>query len=191
MEVAEGRAAFASEEDRSLAEALLRGDSDSFGTVRRWIRAAAGPYRPALGADLEDLEQEILVSVVESLREGRFEGRSQLGTYVKKAVVYRCLNRIRDRRKRVFVPPEDAHLEWRGVDPYRAAADREELERALDILSETSEACRELWRLLARGLSYGAMSERLGVTAGTLRVRVLRCRQKALDLWKRRMGDER
>lgn len=174
---------FASREDRSLAEALVRGEADAFATVRRWIRAAAGPYRPAIGADLEDLEQEILLSLVNALREGRFEGRSQLATYVKKAVVYRCLNRIRDRRKRVFVPAEDVRLECRGPDPYREAADRDELERALRVLAGMSETCREMWRLIAAGLSYTEMSAKLGVAVGTLRVRALRCRQRALELW--------
>lgn len=182
---------FASEEDRTLAEALLRGEPDAYDTARRWIRAAAGPYRPTLGADLEDLEQEILLSLVEALREERFEGRSQLATYVKKAVVYRCINRIRDGGKRVFVAPEDVRLESTNIDPYREAADREELQRALEVLAETSEACREVWRMVAAGLSYATMSERLGVAAGTLRVRVLRCRQRALELWERRTGTER
>ena len=36
--------------------------------------------------------------------------------------------------------------------------------------------------MIHRGLSYEAMGQRLGVAAGTLRVRVLRCREKALAL---------
>ena len=34
--------------------------------------------------------------------------------------------------------------------------------------------------MIHRGLGYEAMGEALGVAAGTLRVRVLRCREKAL-----------
>jgi hypothetical protein len=34
--------------------------------------------------------------------------------------------------------------------------------------------------MIHRGLGYDAMSERLGIAAGTLRVRVLRCREKAV-----------
>jgi RNA polymerase sigma-70 factor (ECF subfamily) len=182
---------FASGEDRALAEALGRGEADAFATVRRWVRAAAGPYRPAIGADLEDLEQEIILTLLDALREGRFEGRSRLATYEKKAVVYRCLNRIRDRRKRVFVPPEDVRLECRSPDPYREAADRDELERALRVLAGMSETCREIWCLIAAGLSYTEMSARLGVAVGTLRVRALRCRQRALELWDGATGSGR
>lgn len=174
---------FASLEDRALAEALERGETEAVTRVRRWVRGAAGPFRSRVGDDLEDLEQEVLLSLTRALREGSFEGRSTLFTYVRKAVVYRCLNRVRDRRQRELVALEGARLEAPGPSPHREAAGREELERALDVLSRMSEECRELWRFLHQGLTYSEMSDRLGVAAGTLRVRMLRCRRRALELW--------
>lgn len=177
--------------DRALCEAIARGEPEVIDRVRRWIRGAAGPFRSSLGADLEDLEQDVLLSLTETLRDGAFEGRSSLATYVKKAVVYRCLNRVRDARKRTFVPTEEVRLEWRGPNPHRETTGREEVEWAFEVLARMSDECRELWRMVQEGSSYPEMATRLGVAAGTLRVRMLRCRRKAHELWERLTGTSR
>ena len=49
-----------------------------------------------------------------------------------------------------------------------------------EVLDRASQECRELWRMLVLGLSYREMSLRLQVAEGTLRVRVLRCRERAV-----------
>ena len=50
------------------------------------------------------------------------------------------------------------------------------------VLEQVSEECRRLWQMLFAGLSYREMSETLGVKAGALRVRVLRCRKRAVEV---------
>lgn len=164
---------------------LLAGEEAALAEVRRWVRGAASPYRLRLAAELEDVEQEVLLELLESLRAGRFEGRSRLSTYVRRMVHHKCLNRLRARRGRRFVDVADVEL----VDPeptaFERARRRRDLELGLRVLAEMSEACRELWAMIHRGLGYQAMSESLGVAAGTLRVRVLRCREKALALRER------
>lgn len=182
---------FSSPEDRALAASLQRGEPHAVEQVRRWVRGTARPFRSRIGADLEDLEQEVLISLCGTLQDGSFQGRSSLTTYVKRAVVYRCLNRIRATRTKTFVPAEDVRLEWSGPTPYRETADRDELRRALEVVAAMSEECRELWRLLHEGLSYPEMSSRLGVAAGTLRVRMLRCRRRAHEIWEKRTGTAR
>ena len=59
--------------------------------VRRWVSGATTPYRRSLGHEIEDIEQEVLLALVEALREGRFEGRSSLATYVRSMVLHRIL----------------------------------------------------------------------------------------------------
>jgi DNA-directed RNA polymerase specialized sigma24 family protein len=48
--------------------------------------------------------------------------------------------------------------------------------------------CRRLWRMLVDGFSYREMSDEYGVSEGALRVRVLRCRRKALEVRERLLG---
>ena len=45
-----------------------------------------------------------------------------------------------------------------------------------------SEQCRELWQMLGRGMSYREMSREVGLAAGTLRARVMRCRRQAIEI---------
>jgi len=166
--------------DRRHVADLLAGEEAALAEVRRWVRGAVSPYRLRLAAELEDLEQEILLDLLESLRAGRFEARSRLSTYVRRMVHYKCLNRLRAQRGRRFVDVADIEL----VDPeptaFERARRRRDLELGLRVLAEMSAACRELWAMIHRGMGYEAMSESLGVAAGTLRVRVLRCRERAL-----------
>ena len=168
-------------EDALVAQ-LLDGDSETINEVRRWIRGACIPYRRHLAADLEDLEQLVLLELLEALRAGRFRGESRLATYVRRMVHYKCLNRVRDARRRTWVDVDDADLKATSPSPFEQVSSRTSVERALRVLALMSEACRDLWRMIHDDMCYREMSEQTGVTAGTLRVRVLRCRQRALQL---------
>ena len=166
--------------DEKLIAGLLEGDHDAVAEARRWIRGASSPYRRRLAADLEDLEQQVLLELVLSLRAGRFQGDSKLATYVRRMAHYKCLNRLRDSSRRQWVDVEDVELVADSPTPFEQAAGRQIVDRTLRMLSQMPEACRDLWRMIHEGLSYREMSEKVGVSPGTLRVRVLRCRQKAL-----------
>lgn len=166
--------------DRDLIARLLEGAEEGLATVRSWVRGAAGGYRLRLGGEIEDVEQEIVIELLAALRAGRFEGRSRLSTYVRRMVHHKCLNRMRSRRGRSQVEASEIDLVDPAASPFEVVRRRDELELALRVLAEMPESCRELWSMIHRGLGYDAMSERLGIAAGTLRVRVLRCRERAL-----------
>jgi len=168
--------------DERLVAGILSGEEGALSQVRRWVRGAIGPYRFRLAADIEDIEQEILVDLLAALAAGRFEGRSLLATYVRRMVHHKCLNRLRSRRGRQWVDCAEVELVDSEPTPFDRARRRGELELGLRVLAGMPESCRELWTMIHRGLSYEAMGQRLGVAAGTLRVRVLRCREKALAL---------
>jgi DNA-directed RNA polymerase specialized sigma24 family protein len=61
-------------------------------------------------------------------------------------------------------------------------SNREDRDLLMRVLERVSPDCRGMWRLILAGLSYREMSGRLNVAEGTLRVRVLRCREKASAL---------
>jgi RNA polymerase sigma factor (sigma-70 family) len=105
--------------------------------------------------------------------------------------LYRCINRGRDRRRRPSVAIDDLALPSPRPQPEEEAGAREEVRTALRVLARLGEACRQLWAMVHEGLSYVEMSERLAVAPGTLRVRVLRCRQKAAEEWRRLTGESR
>ena len=171
------------DEDRRLIERFLAGDGAAAATLEGWIRSAAFPYRHLVGEDWDDGIQESLIKVLENLRDDRFDGRSSLKTYVWRLTSYRFIDRLRRRRQQVDL--DDVELVDREGDPADLALRRERWRMAARVLEKSSEACRQLWRLLLSGLGYRQIGEQLGVAAGTLRVRMLRCRDKALELRQR------
>ena len=176
------------QEDRQLVEAFLAGEAGAVQTVTTWIRQALGSYRRRLGADWEDTVQEVLVEAIELLRKGTFEGRSRLRTYLWRVANHTALDQLRrDRSDRM----DDfevalAQAPSPGDSPLSGLLRREQMTSLLELLHQMSSACRELWSMILEGLSYNEMSQRVGVAAGTLRVRVLRCRQRAIAALKER-----
>src|SRR5690606_31753639 len=110
---------------------------------------------------------------------------------VRRMALYRCINRGRDRRRRPSVAIDDVALESPRPQPEQEARDRGEVRTALRVLARLGEGCRRLRARVNEGLTYAEMSERLAVAPGTLRVRVLRCRQKAAEEWRRLTGEAR
>ncbi len=169
--------------DAEQIRKLLAGDAQGLQEVRRWIRGAASPYRELLANDLEDLEQEALCELLVALRAERFRGSSSLRTYVRRLVHHTCLDRLRAARVRQPVALDAIELSTPDEDsPGERLARQEDLRLALRVFAQLPVGCRELWRWILEGASYRAMSLRLGVSEGTLRVRVLRCRRRALEL---------
>jgi RNA polymerase sigma-70 factor (ECF subfamily) len=169
-------------DDRGRIAGFLAGNEEALAEVRRWVRGALHPYRLRLAAELEDLEQEVLSDLLAALRGDRFRGESLLATYVRRMVHHKCLTRLRNAAGRPTVGTDEVELVDPTPSPFERARREGDLALALRVLASMPAGCRELWDMIHRGLSYEAMSERLGVAAGTLRVRVLRCRARALAL---------
>jgi len=166
--------------DGELARALERGEETAAREVAGWVRRAASPFRFRLGADWDDAVQGCLLELLVALREARVPEGAPLRGYVWRLTVRSCIDRMRSR----------ARWRWTGLDPERgeepgivggllAAESRRQL---LAVVNAVPAGCRRLWALLLAGRSYREMSEQLGVGEGALRVRVLRCRRRALAL---------
>jgi RNA polymerase sigma factor (sigma-70 family) len=167
--------------DQEVVTRFLRGDREAVGTVDGWISRAAWPYQRRLADTWDDVLQEVRLEVTRLLGQGKFRGESSLRTYLWRVVSHTCLDQLRSRGKRQWTDLEEVDKAGNGGDPGRQAAPAraEDRDLLLRVLGKTSRDCRELWRLIVHGLSYREMSLRMGVAEGTLRVRVLRCREKA------------
>lgn len=80
------------------------------------------------------------------------------------------------------MPIEDEALTDDKPSPAEFAGRRAEVEIAKKVLGAMGEDCRQLWTMIHDGMSYSEMSRLQGISEGTLRVRVHRCRQKAMKL---------
>jgi RNA polymerase sigma factor (sigma-70 family) len=168
--------------DRELVEGLLAGEAGAAAEIERWVRLAATSFRSRLAHDWEDAVQDALVEVLESLRAGLFRGEGALRGYVWRTAARNCLDRVRRRRRWVFVEVEESSLAPSAATALRDLLSRESRDRLLQLMARLPRTCRDLWREILLGRSYREMSERFGVAEGALRVRVLRCRRRALAL---------
>ena len=173
-------------EDAEVVDRYLKGEAQAVGTVDGWIARAAYPYQRRLSSRWDDVLQDIRLEVTRLLKQGKFRGESSFKTYLWRVVSHTCLDQIR----------AESRVKWTEID---AGDDSEEpsfntaspvnegpgarsevKDLLLRVLERVPAECRELWRMIHAGLSYREMSTRLGVAEGTLRVRVLRCREKAV-----------
>lgn len=166
-------------EDVDLIARFLADERQAVATIDGWLVHAALPYRRRIAEGWDDLLQDLRLEVTRLLKEERFRGEASLRTYLYRVVSHAALNRIRSRERWQFTPLEDD-----GHNP-RAEERAESKDLLLRILARTSAECRRLWTLIFEGHDYHEMSRYLGVAEGALRVRVLRCRRRAIELRER------
>jgi RNA polymerase sigma-70 factor (ECF subfamily) len=165
-----------------LIDGFLTGDHSAIGTIDGWVQQAAWPFRRRLGDRWEDLLQDVRMETLRLLKSQRFRGESSLKTYLWRVTNNACVDKVRAQSRVQW--EEIEQVDQRGDEPQRIAlADAfrgETKDLLIRVLSEMSEECKELWRMIFEGHSYREMSDELGVSEGALRVRVLRCRRRAL-----------
>lgn len=168
-------------EDADRIRRFLRGDPGTLDEVDGWIRGASWSFRAKLGEDWEDVLQDVRLEVTRLLQDGAFRGDSSLKTYLWYVVSHACLDQLRARRRWSWTDLDDAtdRLENEGLHLPAASAGHADRDLIARVLADASAECRKMWSFLLAGFSYAEMSERLEIAAGTLRVRVLRCRKKA------------
>lgn len=163
--------------DEPSVEAILAGEPDAIHLVQSWIGVAASGFRRKLDFEWDDLQQEFMLEVLEELRGGAWAGEGPLRAFVRRCVVHSCIDRVRYRDR--WKMRDLSAVERRPHPSYR---DRTNYLALLDLARRLPDECRRMWRMIAEGLSYEEMADAVGVRAGTLRVRVLRCRRRATEL---------
>jgi RNA polymerase sigma-70 factor, ECF subfamily len=171
-------------QDIELAEAFARGEAAALAQVDGWLTRAASAFRRRLGADWEDVLQEVRVEALRLLRQGSFRGDSSLRTYLWQVTAHTCIDALRRRARRPVLDPLDADgpIPSAEASPLDRVLARETHRAFLAVRDAVSRECRELWDLILQGLGYREIGVRLGVSEGALRVRALRCRRHAAEL---------
>jgi len=156
---------------------LLAGDRKTVGEVVRWIsRVLASPNFWAIRRDWNDMVQEVMGRVIDSLRRGRFDADRSLRTYVQGVTRFTAFDAIGRRPPEV---QEDEDAEEPAAPTEAGGSVEERLEAAQltrFVLERAGETCREL--LTAYFLdqqSYAEISEATGQPLGTLKSRLFRC----------------
>lgn len=172
------------QDDDGLIRRFLAGDAEAVATVDVWLVRAASPYRRRLFAQWEDVLQQARLEVTKLLQRGTFRGESSLKTYLWQVANHTCLYAIRAHHRAPVMDAEaiDSQVQPESRSPFNRVRERESAELVRQVVREAAPECRSLWGMIQAGLSYQEMSARLGASEGALRVRVLRCRRRAVDV---------
>ncbi|HEV8122508.1 MAG TPA: sigma-70 family RNA polymerase sigma factor [Candidatus Polarisedimenticolia bacterium] len=134
-------------------------------------------------AEREDLVQESMAQLWESIGGDRFDPGRSFEAFVRTLATRRCIDLRRGRRATSELSPELVSSE---ADPEAALLARERLETGRRVLKGLGERCRELIRLHAgEGLTYAEIGRRWDRSEGALRVQMCECLSQA----RRRLRD--
>src|SRR5262249_45393922 len=173
--------------DAVLVAGVLDGRADSHAHRDRWVREVVTHPRLGLGDAADDVAQETHRRLLLAFRAERYRGEASLRTYVWRVAEHAAIDHLRARRRRLQPAPLDELPEGRGpgappeVEAQLGHAERRSL--FARVLAELSEECRRLFGLIVfEELPYARVAERLGATEGAIKVRALRCREKASEI---------
>lgn len=161
----------------SLQGRLLAGDKEALRQVSRWVAesmTAARFWR--LRPEWQDLHQEALLRLFESLKRERFRSDGEFKSYVQGICRHMALDRLAELARR---PSADMSNNPAGN---RSAGDTEDLliseHLVRRILDDSAMNCREMIRAyFLEGMSYAELASKLDVPVGTAKSRLFRCLQ--------------
>ncbi|HSS49810.1 MAG TPA: RNA polymerase sigma factor [Thermoanaerobaculia bacterium] len=187
LQIVYGRKEPRGRNDQEIVKDFLAGKAEAVGTVDGWITRAAWPYQRRLSNRWEDVLQDIRLEVTRLLFKGSFRGESSLRTYLWRVVSHTCLDYLRAANKWRWSDlenPEDPDsVVRRYVDQETDDLPLIRRKEAEDLLARVLERaphdCRVMWQMILAGLTYREMSSKLGIAERTIRVRILRCRERA------------
>jgi RNA polymerase sigma-70 factor (ECF subfamily) len=173
--------------DETVIRGFLDGDPPCAGRISAWIFEVLRHPRFGLGPDAEDVAQQVRRNLIGAFRDGRFAGHASLRTYVWRVTQHAAIDRLRARRTKPIDVSIDAVDEppHPGPSPEDAVLRRERREVFARILTSLGDDCRNLFHLIVfEELSYAEIARRLQATEGAIKVRALRCREKAVAEYK-------
>ena len=166
----------------ALIAGFLRGDRACAEQIDTWIAEVLRHPGLRLGDDRDDVAQQVRRKLLISLRTGTFLGTASLRTYVWRAAQHVAIDHLRARRRRPAPAPLDdvAEPADAALTPERALLQRERRDTLLRLLERLGDDCRTLLQLIVFDeLSYKEIAARLQASEGAIKVRALRCREKA------------
>ena len=165
------------DQDFSLIRSFIDGDESTFRTlvikhkekVRNLVFITLGDAEY-----VDDISQDVFISVYHKLREFRFE--SKFTTWLYRITVNKCRDYLRKKRVRsIFVPIKDSDTEY-GTGPFSENIDVPHLVRsAIEKLPEKLKVPLVMRDI--EGLSYKEIADQLGTEVGTIKSRIFRARE--------------
>lgn len=167
---------------RFLAARVEKGDLAAFRGIVDHTRAPLYRLAARLSGDLaeaEDALQEAYVDAYRALREGRWDGRSKVETWLYRIVTNASIDALRKRRESGREAREPREPRFDGEVAAEARVALRELDAMLADLAPQDRAALVLTAV--EGLSAKAAADALGCSEGALEQRLVRARAALRD----------
>lgn len=161
---------------------FLAGDSEVVEEIRSTIAAVVRRFRLFASGSEDELKREALGRVFLSLAAGRFRGEASLETFAGNVAKYTCLEHLRRRRADAASHSGQLPTTSPAPTPEEILLRDEKYRAGLRAVSSLPADCVQLIHFVfVLGLPFREVAERLGVSEGTLRVRLHRCRARLAE----------
>lgn len=135
----------------------------------------------------DDVFQEVLKAVATSLSTFTGDTTAQFWAWCYRIVRFKLADYYRSKRieRMQPMPPEEIRelVEASAQTAPLSAADKHDLEYALNLLASSKPECREnLWRHFVLGLDYAEIAEEENLSYDSIRMRIARCLDEAKQL---------
>lgn len=167
------------------AASAPRGDTRAFEVlVSRYQQRVLTNCRCITGSadDAPDLAQEVFVKIFFGLN--RFEGRSQVSTWVNRIKINHCFNFLRRQEGKLHIstddpdapPSPEPSVEARAERDLLSQAERSRVQQVVDALPGTLRVPLVLREY--DGFSYQEIAEELGIGLSAVKMRIKRAREE-------------
>ena len=166
------------ESERNVAQGMEGDDQESLGIVLRWISATLNsPRFWSLRGEWLDLQQEVVMRVVESLRLGRYDRSREFRLYVQGIARFTALQAL-EKQMHSRAGRAALHLTDREEPDWERHVGARQAARW--VLDNASPECRSLIvDYYFKEMNYAEIAGSRALPVGTIKSRLFRCLEAA------------
>ncbi|MCB9398625.1 MAG: RNA polymerase sigma factor [Acidobacteria bacterium] len=162
----------------------LDGDIETLSQVSEWILQATYSFRQKLGDAREDLVQSVHQELITYLSQNHQSIEKSFKALVWRIATHRSIDWCRRQSRH---PSEDLPPDLQDGHPQalQKILSAESAALVARVMMAVKKECRDIWLRIAAGDSYQEIASALQISAGSLRVKALRCRNQAKEIRQR------
>ncbi|MBI5215100.1 MAG: sigma-70 family RNA polymerase sigma factor [Ignavibacteriae bacterium] len=172
--------------DERIIKGFISGERDSFRVVEEWIREIISRKLWVENISPEEIFSDVQLKLLLIFRQDSFVSSSNLKAFVQTVTRNTLIDCIRSfkRAKLRFKTLNEEFPDSNNQE--KEFLQQEELLLFNRIVSHLGTQCRELWKfLLNERLTYKQIAARIETTEATIKMRVFRCKEQAIELRKK------
>jgi RNA polymerase sigma factor (sigma-70 family) len=172
--------------DRELIAGFLEGDSRACATIQEWITVVVRSRSWNQGSLADEIVSDTTFKLLTNLRDGQFRFESSLKTYVQRIARFTIIDASRRNR---WTQPDGNEIVDSAPDPVDLSKEYEKKEQWAiyqRIVALIGLECRAMWKMIFYDeLPYSQIAKTLNISVGAVKTRVLRCKEKAIEIRKK------